>query len=380
VARSVRSEEIFEGLFDDEAFARLPALLADAVGARSSIIQWRRLRGDFEVAGYSNFTAETVASYGETWRALDPWASAAMSPQRTNRLGLLEELVPQDQFARTTFYNDFCRPEADDIFHCMGAGFSTAWGDGLFGLLRGRSESAFEARDLDLFRPYARAALRVLNVRGELAAERRRGSMAEAALDTLGLAVITIDHRGHLRSANEAAEAVLKRGDGLLARGGGVSARMQADGNSLRTAIGRATAGADPSARAVSISRAGNKPPYMVTISPVVGGGRARRAILVFSDPDASDASLADRLRTLFGLSPAEASIAMDIGRGRSPDEIAIERRVRRNTLRAQLKSVAAKMGCSRQAEIAALIAALPTLRSGDAAPEVPPAETASTS
>ena len=36
----LRREEIIEAVFDEEAFARLPALLADSVGARSTILHW----------------------------------------------------------------------------------------------------------------------------------------------------------------------------------------------------------------------------------------------------------------------------------------------------------------------------------------------------
>lgn len=75
--------------------------------------------------------------------------------------------------------------------------------------------------------------------------------------------------------------------------------------------------------------------------------------------------SLAGRLRELFGLSKAEADIAVALGQGRCMAEIAAERCVSANTMYSPLKSIMAKMECSRQAEIAAAVAALPPVRSG---------------
>lgn len=365
IVKTVRGEDIYEGLFDEAAFARLPALLADAVGAQCSVIQWRRRDGDFEVAGHSGFAAAAVRSYGEAWRARDPWAAAALSPQWVNQLVLLEEAVPRHAFAKTAFYNEFCRPEASDASHCMGAGFTTPWGDGLFGLLRRCSEPAFSQEDLERFRPYARMAHQVLNLKGELAAARRRDALARTSLDVLGQAIVAVDNLGRLISANEAAEIVLRRADGLVARAGRVSASLPADASSLRSAVARATVAAGPTARALQISRGPEKSPYLVTVSPMSAATPRRRAILLFSDPDALDASLTDRLRLLFGLSRAEASIAVELGKARSPSEIAADRSVQTNTVYVQVKSIMAKMGCSRQAEVAAAVAGLPLLRTG---------------
>jgi DNA-binding CsgD family transcriptional regulator len=360
---TVRAEDIYEALFSDEALAELPASLARAANAQAAIIQWRRPGGDFEVANFDGFAEAAVKAYGERWRSSDVWAAAAMSPRQVNRFFITEEAVPQDQLAKTAFYNDFLRPEAEDTFHCMGAGFSTPQGDGLFALTRRRGDSPFEAQDLERFRPYARMAERVLKLRTELATARRGCALARTSLDALALAIVTVDHHGRLLLQNQAAETVFGRGDGLTARAGLIGARKQSDLNDLQQAICRATTRTAPTGGALQISRRPEQTSYLVTVSPVVVHDGRRRALLVFCDPDADDPSLAQRLRELFGLTPAEAAIAVEFGKGRSLDQISSSRRVQGTTLRSQLKTIMAKMGCGRQAEVAALVARLPSVQ-----------------
>jgi DNA-binding CsgD family transcriptional regulator len=72
-------------------------------------------------------------------------------------------------------------------------------------------------------------------------------------------------------------------------------------------------------------------------------------------------------LQTLYRLTKAEAEVAIRIASGSSPAEIADELGVSKTTVRNQLSAVMSKMGVKRQAQIAALSAALrPTLKVED--------------
>ena len=61
-----------------------------------------------------------------------------------------------------------------------------------------------------------------------------------------------------------------------------------------------------------------------------------------------------------FGLSPAEAKIAVAIAGGYSPEYIAKKHAVELSTVRTQLKAVYSKTGASRQAELVSVLACLP--------------------
>jgi DNA-binding CsgD family transcriptional regulator len=78
--------------------------------------------------------------------------------------------------------------------------------------------------------------------------------------------------------------------------------------------------------------------------------------ILVVTPLGNPEAPLAHVLLGLFDLSPAEARIAQKLVGGNSIDEIAIEQKLSRETIRSQLKSVFSKTGTSRQAELVGLL------------------------
>lgn len=358
----VQSEQIYEALFDDDAFERLPALLAKVADAKSTLLQWRHREGPYEVLAYSHFTPDIISVYARHWVTHDLWISAGLDSRRLNKLWLLEEGVSQDTFARSAIYNEFLRKDADDTFHCVGGIFSTSWGHGIIGIHRGRKARPFDHEDLERLRPHTKAIGHVLKIKGQLAAARSREARATSALNMLALAVCTIDGHGRVLSSNTAAENVFHRDDGLSVRNGVITTRDQSDAITLRSAIAQATARSSPSAVSISIQRKIGAPPYRITVTPLVGNA-ASRGIIVFQDPDAEDISLAQRLRNLFGLTRAEAEIAVELGAGRSPAEIKSARGVSPNTVSWQLKSIMAKMNCNRQAEIAAVVAGLPNLR-----------------
>jgi DNA-binding CsgD family transcriptional regulator len=62
-------------------------------------------------------------------------------------------------------------------------------------------------------------------------------------------------------------------------------------------------------------------------------------------------------LQKLFNLTPAEASLAVNIGRGKTPAAIARSNRVTIATVRSQLAAVFAKTNTQRQAELVGLLA-----------------------
>jgi DNA-binding CsgD family transcriptional regulator len=110
-------------------------------------------------------------------------------------------------------------------------------------------------------------------------------------------------------------------------------------------------------AQSLTVERAPDRTPYLITICPMPLRGRL---MIVLRDPDVEDISLISRLRSLFDLTLAEAAVAADLAKGAALGDIARRRGVGLNTLKTQLASVMTKMRCRRQAQIAAIVAALP--------------------
>ena len=68
-------------------------------------------------------------------------------------------------------------------------------------------------------------------------------------------------------------------------------------------------------------------------------------------------------VRSLFDLTPAEARIARGLTTGETVETIASNTGVSRNTVRTQLQAVLEKTGCSRQAEVVALLSGIAVRR-----------------
>jgi DNA-binding CsgD family transcriptional regulator len=113
----------------------------------------------------------------------------------------------------------------------------------------------------------------------------------------------------------------------------------------------------------VIIARRENKRPILIKVLPVHGAARSpflgARFILSFRDLDAVRRTSLDVLAELFALTPAEARVASMIAAGSSPEEVADDLNLARETVRNQIKAIFGKTDTHRQNELAALISRL---------------------
>ncbi len=111
--------------------------------------------------------------------------------------------------------------------------------------------------------------------------------------------------------------------------------------------------------RSIIVQREGKRP-IVMTALPIDGAARTpflgARALLTLTDLDAESLPDSAVIARAFGLSPAELRLALLVGNGTSPSEAAEELGIARETARSQLKSVFAKTGTHRQAELVAVL------------------------
>jgi len=82
-------------------------------------------------------------------------------------------------------------------------------------------------------------------------------------------------------------------------------------------------------------------------------------AILFVDDPDMRSRDKKERLASRYGLTPAEARLAVEIAKGDGKHAAARRCGISYNTARIHLMHIFAKTGVGRQAELARLVAAL---------------------
>ena len=226
----------------------------------------------------------------------------------------------------------------------------------------------------------------------------RPGGFEDAAADALGRwtdAVLLVDGQSGLHAANEAAESLLRLGDGLALepdRGlgrGRLRAATPAGTAVLRRLIAAAAALAVPRTgapalpprdMALALVRASGRPALAALVAPLspacavdtswvaaLSADVSRAAAVLFvSDPTATagDATALLRLRINYGLTPAEAAIAVAVAGGQGLQAVAAAQGVALATVRTQVQHAYRKAGVRGQAALARLVERLAQVRS----------------
>ena len=192
-----------------------------------------------------------------------------------------------------------------------------------------------------------------------------RDALDEVFRENPQLRGYVIDEQGRLLNNNALASAILEEADGLVLKG----QYLQIQGRDLNRKLQQALStviraqqeGATSLVRALRVPRSGERADLGLVIRPAPPSERGKGqsipcAAIFISDPDLKESASQQILGELFGLTPAEANLAILLARGLSLAEVSETQHVSQHTARAQLKSVFAKTGVSRQAELVRLV------------------------
>jgi DNA-binding CsgD family transcriptional regulator len=202
-----------------------------------------------------------------------------------------------------------------------------------------------------------------------LKAEEARHSL-EQALDWLADGAILVRLDGTVCYANEAMQAIARRGDGIAITKGRVefaAAEARAHFATALMGIGRLRERPTGSATIAdfSVGPSSDAPPYLVAIRPIPVEHRTRgakmeaEAIVFVRDPLSRNTTALRMLRDVLKLTDAEASVAQSLQAGMRLEDYARARGVSIHTVYAHLRSIKEKTGCSRMGELIAKLNAL---------------------
>ena len=268
----------------------------------------------------------------------------------------------QEQLDANVIYRDFFRPR--------GLGWSASTGMAMptrdnivFTVERSLERGPIERETVDVLnelRPHlARAAL----VSARLGLQNAKG--ASDMLAMLGLPALILDESGVVIEAN----TLMNDLQGHVAwRGQNRIALADPRANDLLwaalPALGEPAASAAKSpVNSFALRGADGRAEQVGHLVPIKRAAHdifnSSYALLIITPVTAGRAPPVELLRSLFDLTPSEARVARGLATGDSLDDIAESGGVSRNTVRSQLQQVMDKIGCSRQAEVAALLSNL---------------------
>jgi len=274
----------------------------------------------------------------------------SLVPTREPRFLTDLDVFTREELDREPYYTNFLRPNG--LGWCVATSFQSTAGDTLILSIERAYAKGPVPRDvaeqLDSLRPHL---ARAIDLSARFSLERAR--VCINGLGLIGVPAAILAPGGKVVAANEALlgygpEVRIRAGDRLE------FANPKAQELLVTTYSYSAAGGSVPVPR--SVSRAA----FIAHVVPLLGGSRdffSGAELLLYITPFVQQAGPPPEiLQTLFDLSPAEARVAALIAQGSSVQEIAEKLAVQANTVRVQLKSVFAKTGTSRQAELASLL------------------------
>lgn len=300
-----------------------------------------------------------LTAYRDQFFSLDPFVNLPL-----NQVTALSDMLDDEELARSDYYRQYLQPIG--LFQILGLDIAEPGGMlARMRLSRSREERLFTAAERDWLTrlsPHLCRAIQIYATLNRTASER---DVYAGAVSQLAVATIILDEQGRVLNMNPVAQLLVDQGDGLSLRNQHLQVAGRDTNRELQSAlqtIVRAQQHGQPGvARALRVPRSHGRADLGLVVRPVPvsewSEGQSSPCAAVFiSDPDLHETASKQTLGELFGLTPAEANLAILLARGLSLAEVSEAQNISPHTARAQLKSIFAKTGVSRQAELVRLI------------------------
>jgi DNA-binding CsgD family transcriptional regulator len=336
--------------------------LAETTCAQSAgLVMLDVSRNVFTMSRSWKFDPEATRLYQERYGSMDVWAQRGLA-KRAVLTCTSEALCPLSELATTEVYNDFMLRFG--VEHAM---FAVAENTGsrlaCVSLYRNSSRPEFTTSDLATLRVLTPHVQRAFKLHFKFSDLKAQSEGLEKAIDMLPTGMIFFGAKGNVAFMNRSASLTVGERDGLLATHAGLQAERAAESSllvkTIREACATLTGEGLSAGGTVMVSRRTRRP-LQIQISPIrdmaIETSQPVSAVAFVRDPNQRQRPPQDILRTLFGFSPAENRVALLLGEGRSPREIAQAIGVSFNTVRSQMKSIFAKAGVKRQGELIRLL------------------------
>lgn len=337
-------------------------VVVDPTGAQAGLVEGPLASSEFD------------RQYQAHYYKADLWADAyARLGPGPGRVWGSHQLVPDAVMAASEWYNDLLRQF--DCFYTAG-GFMIQDGPAStgFGVLRSRRQGPAgdsTMRLLATLMPHQQQALRIGARLRQLETLR---SVSGDVIDGLPYGLVVLDRGGRILAMNRLAETIVVAGAGLRFGSGGIAALRPAEEARLQAAIAGATAPA-PSASTLLLARPAHAQPLRVIVAPVPRETAIApvlhptpAALLFLHDPASRPAPAPAMLGRLYGLTARESTLAAALVRGASLSETAAAMGIARKTADSHLRQIFRKTGARRQAELVAMLAAVPNVGGLDSA------------
>ena len=370
-------ERIYAATAEEAVWEEVAVALRDAVGASGAmLLAISGPEAALESLHGATMDPAAIRDYADYFHRIDPLLhSPALDRRSPLVITRSEALLPHEEYLRSEFYNDYAR--IFGVARVVGAtGVLDAGSEFRFALHRPQHREAFRQQDMAVLNVTLPHLRRGLQIREQLRSA--NPSLSSRMLDALPVAALVIDTTLAVRYANAPAASLCTPEAGIrLARDGSrpgapLALRLAGSSEMARlTVLVRSVAlhGGPGGAFRLRSSPDGRQRSVAVLVSPLPSGlqagmpsaapGRAPGLALVILRPLDNTLPPASMLQDLFGLTQAEAEVALGLAGGTRAEELAVRRERTLATIRAQVRAVLEKTGTMNLRELEALLASL---------------------
>ncbi|MFO1129443.1 MAG: helix-turn-helix transcriptional regulator [Rhodospirillales bacterium] len=301
-----------------------------------------------------------IAAYGEGLARHNPWLHQQdrLPPPGSVRSGQM--LAEDTELLDGPFYREWLEPQ--NLFHHIFGILDSSGSavDYLF-FARSREKGAFWDDDLALLSRLLPNLRYGLQAGRTLRRSEEMNRLQAHALDVLPIGVMILSTAGQVMFANRLAREIINGEPAFYVGNNGLGLRLAAGRTRFRDIVGAATLrpvlDGSGEIHATSVAREGGGRPLTVMTLALDGPERVRAptdpaAIVFVGDPERPSQVDSRRLIRLYGLSRAEARVAVELAKGQRLDQVAEALGLTYETVRKHLKQIFSKTFTDRQAEL----------------------------
>lgn len=361
-------DQAYEAALVPEYWHDFVAGLARSLNGKSALLRVLNLDGARQVLSsyHYNLDESLQQSYIDGFVAQDPYLEA-LRALPSGCMVRNDNLIDLHKHQHTAFYQYYMRPLDN---HFMIGGFVERSDRDLhtiLGVHRHSGSEHFSDMELEIVQALAPHVKRAVRMGRNLGLAHLRASSAEQALEALNIASFLLAENGRLLHANAAGQQLLQAERVLRVQAGRLVPACHQDQSGFARIIEQVSHGVSSCRSAALRLRAkpGDNTHLIATVMPApttlpaYPGTRPSAAVYV-ADLDDLGLLRPETLTQLYGLTSAEARLAVGLARGAELSELSSTWHVSRETLRTQLKAVFAKTGVRRQSELVRLLAGAP--------------------
>lgn len=355
--------QIYDAACDARHWQTVLHGITELTRSKSAVLLYQ----DHEVHHASTFAAfglepKWLTLYNQQFGEKDP-ALAIIASVPTGHL-TASHLFPgrQEMLYESDTYKEFYQPQ--DIFHLAGTWLiKSEQRSAMLGFQRGHDTEPYEPEVFACIEELIPHLQRAFHIHRTYTASVVKSEALASGIDSMQMGLIFFDHQTQITYCNQAAENIIAQHPALTMRNGTIHATSEADNKTLRKALSDASLANlynTPIGNiAIGLKHPAAFTPLPILISPIhqsdIGASLTKgtaAVVMAISDPERMLITSPSLLATIYGLTPAESEVAIDLINALSPQEIAEKKNVKIATIRSQIQSVYSKTGVNSQAQL----------------------------